>query len=40
MKRSAISQLSRRFAEAIKGNQQLRKVLGKIEEEELLNVAV
>ena len=39
MQRSAISQLSRRFAETIKGNQELRKVLGKIEKEELLNVA-
>ena len=39
MQRSAISQLSRRFAETIKGNQELRKVLGKIEKEDLLNVA-
>jgi hypothetical protein len=39
MQRSAISQLSRRFAETIRGNQELRKVLGKIEKEELLNVA-
>jgi REP element-mobilizing transposase RayT len=40
MQGSAISQLSRRFAETIKGNRELRKVLGKIEKEELLNVAV
>jgi hypothetical protein len=40
MQRSAVSQLSRRFAKTIKGNQELRKVLGKIEKEELLNVAV
>jgi hypothetical protein len=39
MQRSAISQSSRRFAETIKGNQELRKVLGKIEKEDLLNVA-
>ncbi len=39
MQRSAISQLSRRFAEAIKGNQELRKVLSNIEKEDLLNVA-
>jgi REP element-mobilizing transposase RayT len=39
MQRSAISQLSRRFGETIKGNQELRKVLGKIEKEDLLNVA-
>jgi DNA-directed RNA polymerase specialized sigma subunit len=39
MQRSAVSQLSRRFAETIKGNQELRKVLGKIEKEGLLNVA-
>jgi len=39
MQRSAISQLSRRFAETIKANQELRKVLGKIEKESLLNVA-
>ncbi len=39
MQRSAISQLSRRFGETIKANQELRKVLGKIEKEELLNVA-
>jgi hypothetical protein len=31
--------LSRRFGETIKGNQELRKVLGKIEKEDLLNVA-
>jgi hypothetical protein len=40
MKGSAISQLSRRFVETVKGNQELRKVLGKIEKERLLNVAV
>jgi putative transposase len=40
MQGSAISQLSRRFVETIKGNQELKKVLGKIEKEELLNVAV
>ena len=39
MQRSAISQLSRRFAEMIKGNQELRKLLGKGENENLLNVA-
>lgn len=39
MQRSAISQLSRRFAETIKGNQELRKVLSNIEKEGLLNVA-
>jgi REP-associated tyrosine transposase len=35
MQRSAISQLSRRFAETVKGNQELRKVLGRIAEEDL-----
>jgi hypothetical protein len=40
MQRSAISQLSRRFAETIKGNHELRKVLRSIEKEDLLNVAV
>jgi hypothetical protein len=40
MQGSAISQLSRRFVETVKGNQELRKVLGKIEKERLLNVAV
>lgn len=39
MQRSAISQLSRRFAETVKGNQEIRKVLSKIEKEGLLNVA-
>jgi hypothetical protein len=39
MQRSAISQLSRRFAETIKGNQELREVLSSIEKEDLLNVA-
>jgi len=39
MQRSAISQLSRRFAETVKGNQELRKVPSKIETEDLLNVA-
>ncbi len=39
MQRSAISQLSRRFAETVKGNQEIRKVLSKIETESLLNVA-
>ena len=39
MQRSAISQLSRRFGKTIKGNQELRKVLSNIEEEDLLNVA-
>jgi putative transposase len=39
MQRSAVSQLSRRFAEAVKGNQELRKVLSNIEKEDLLNVA-
>ena len=38
MQRSAISQLSRRFAETVKGNQELRNVLSKIEGD-LLNVA-
>jgi len=40
MQRSAISQLSRRFGETLKGNQELRKVLTNIEKEGLLNVAV
>ena len=40
MQRSAVSQLSRRFAESIKGDRELKRVLGKIEREELLNVAV
>ena len=35
IQRSAISQLSRRFAETLKGNQELRKVLGRIAEEDL-----
>ena len=39
MQRSAISQLSRRFAETTKGNEELRKVLSNIEKEDLLNVA-
>jgi hypothetical protein len=39
MHRSAISQLSRRFGETIKGNHELRKVLSNIEKEDLLNVA-
>jgi putative transposase len=39
MQRSAISQLSRRFAEIITGSQELRKVVSNIEKEELLNVA-
>jgi REP element-mobilizing transposase RayT len=39
MQRSAISQLSRRFAETIEGNQELRKVLNNIEKDDLLNVA-
>jgi putative transposase len=39
MQRSAISQLSRRFAGTIKGNQELRKVVSNIEKEDLLNVA-
>ena len=39
MQRSAISQLSRRFAKTIKGNQELRKVLSNIEKGDLLNVA-
>jgi len=33
------SQWSRRFAETIKGNQELRKVLSKIEKGDLLDVA-
>ncbi len=37
--RSAISQLSRRFAETIKGDKELRKVVSDIEKEDLLNVA-
>jgi hypothetical protein len=40
IQRSAISQLSRRFEGTIKGDQELRKVLNKIEKETLLNVAV
>lgn len=39
MQRSAVSQLSRRFVETIKGDQELRKVLSNIEKEDLLNVA-
>ena len=39
MQRSAISQLSRRFAATIEGDQELRKVLSKIGEGDLLNVA-
>ena len=39
MQGSAVSQLSRRFAETIKGNQELRKVLDRIEKEDMLNVA-
>ena len=39
MQSSAISQLSRRFGETIKGNQELQKVLSNIEKEDLLNVA-
>jgi len=39
MQRSAISQLSRRFAEVIEGSQELRRVLNRIEKEGLLNVA-
>jgi hypothetical protein len=40
MEGGVVSQLSRRFAETIKGNQEIRKVLGRIEKEGLLNVAV
>lgn len=40
MQRSAVSQLSRRFAASIEGNRELRRVLDRIEKEELLNVAV
>ncbi len=39
MQRSAISQLSRRFAETIKGDKELRGVVSGIEKEDLLNVA-
>ncbi|MBM4338452.1 MAG: hypothetical protein FJ110_02805 [Deltaproteobacteria bacterium] len=39
MQRSAISQLSRRFTEAVKGSQELRGVLSRIEKEGLLIVA-
>ncbi len=39
MKSGAISQLSRRFGETIKGDQELRKVLSNIEKKDLLNVA-
>jgi hypothetical protein len=39
MQRSAISQLSRRFEETIKGDQELRKVLNSMEKEGLLNDA-
>jgi hypothetical protein len=39
MQRSAISELSRRFRETIKGNQELRKVLSNIDKKDLLNVA-
>ena len=38
MKGSAVSQLSRRFEERIKGDKELRRVLDKIKEESLLNV--
>ncbi len=40
MQRSVVSQLSRRFAESIEGNQELKMVLDRIEKGELLNVAV
>jgi len=40
MQRSAISQLSRRFAETIEGSSELKKLLSNIEKEGLLNVAV
>lgn len=40
MQRSAISQLSRRFAETIEGSSELKKLLSSIEKEGLLNVAV
>ena len=39
MQRSAVSQLSRRFAETVKGDKELRKVVSNIEKEGLLNVA-
>jgi len=39
MQRSAISQLSRRFGETIKGDLELRKLLSNVEKEGLLNVA-
>jgi putative transposase len=39
MQRSAISQLSRRFAETIKENKELGRVVSNIETEDLLNVA-
>ncbi len=39
MQRSAVSQMSRRFPETVKGNQELRKVLSKTEKQGLLNVA-
>jgi hypothetical protein len=39
MERSAISQSGRRFAETIKGDKELRKVVSDIEKEDLLNVA-
>ncbi len=39
IQRSAVSQMSRRFAETVKGNQELRKVLSKTEKEDFLNVA-
>ncbi len=40
MEGSAVSQLSRRFAETMKGDLELRKLLNKIEKEDMLNVAV
>lgn len=38
MKESAVSQLSRRFKETLKGDKELRGILGRIKEEELSNV--
>ncbi len=40
MQRSAVSQLSRRFAQGMEGSPELRKLLSRIEKEGLLNVAV
>jgi hypothetical protein len=40
MKGSAISLLSRRFKKTLKGDKELGRILGKVEEEGLLNVEI